>query len=95
MLDRDISTYKGAILELFFRTLFAESKQFNKIGFYWEHDNEINLVALNDQKKQIVIAEIKCNKSQIRNAEKLLQHYPGYTPHYLMLSLEDASTYLA
>lgn len=102
ILDRDLSTYKGGILERFFTNLFQESKQFNEIGSYWEHDNsnEIDLVAVNDLEKRIVIAEIKLNKERIRDgilkkkAEKLLSHYPDYTPEYLFLGLEDAFTYV-
>lgn len=97
-----LPTYKGTILECFFKTLFVESKQFNQIGSYWEHDssNEIDLVAINDLKKRIVIAEIKLNKDRIRlgglkiKAESLLKHYPGYTPEYLALSLEDAERFM-
>lgn len=102
VLKRDLSSYKGGILEDFFRKLFQESKQFNEVGAYWESDNsnEIDLVALNDLEKRIVIAEIKLNKEKIREgnlktkAEKLLRHYPGYSPEFLALSLEDASKYL-
>lgn len=99
---QNLSTYKGTTLEFFFKNLFAEQKQFNRIGSYWDHDaqNEIDLVAINDLKKRIVICEIKTNKERIRmaalkqKAEKLLSHYPGYHPEYLALSLEDAPKFL-
>lgn len=102
ILNRDLSTYKGGILEDFFRSLFAESKQFNEIGSYWEQDNtnEIDLVAVNALQKRIIIAEIKLNRERIlegglkKKAEKLLRHYPGYSPEYLSLSLEDAHKYI-
>lgn len=101
VLHQNINSYKGAILEDFFRNIFAESKQFNKIGSYWDKDNgnEIDLVALNDLNRKIVIAEIKLNKEKIRlaglkkKAEKLLLSYSGYTPEYLSLSLDDALSY--
>lgn len=97
ILDLSLPTYKGAILEDFFRCLFAETKEFNQIGAYWEHDNtnEIDLVMINDLQKRIVIAEVKVNKSRIRltdlkrKSEKLLLNYPGYTPEYLALGIED------
>lgn len=102
ILKRDLSVYKGGILEDFFRSLFQESKQFNEVGSYWEHDNsnEIDIVAVNDLQKRIVISEIKLNKDKIREGtlkkkgEKLLRHYPGYKPEYLYLSLADVTTYL-
>jgi len=101
-LTQNLSVYKGGVLESFFRNLFVESKQFNEIGSYWEHDNtdEIDLVAVNDLQKRIVIAEIKLNKKKISDAtlrkkgEKLLRHYPGYSPEYLALGLQDAENYL-
>lgn len=102
VLNQNLSTYKGSVLEEFFRTIFQESKQFNEVGSYWESDNsnEIDLVAINDLKKQIVIAEIKLNKQKISlealklKAEKLLRHYPHYTAEYRALSLEDAQDYI-
>ncbi|MBS0654351.1 MAG: ATPase, partial [Verrucomicrobia bacterium] len=102
ILNRDLRTYKGGTLEAFFRGLFQESKQFNEVGAYWEQDNrnKIDLVALNDLQKRIVIAEIKLNKEKISSsalkikAESLLHHYKGYHPEYLSLSLEDAVNYL-
>jgi uncharacterized protein len=97
VLSASLSTYKGPILEDFFRRFFAETQEFNHIGSYWEHDNtnEIDLVMINDQQKRIVIGEVKLNKSRIRfselkkKSEKLLLNYPGYTPEYLALGLED------
>jgi len=101
-LTRDISVYKGGVLESFFRNLFIESKQFNEVGSYWEHDNsnEIDLVAVNDLQKRIVIAEIKLNKKKIskegllKKSEKLLRNYPGYATDYLALSLQDIDDYI-
>lgn len=95
---QSINVYRGMILEDFFRDLMIETKQFNKVGSYWDKnsDNEIDLVAINDFHKKIVVAEIKMNKNKIKmgllkkKAEKLLIHYPDYTTRYLMLSLEDA-----
>lgn len=102
VLARDLSTYKGTVLETFFKELFAESKYFNQIGSYWEHgnQNEIDLVAINDLKKQIFIGEVKLNRSRFRKetlkqkAEKLLQQYADYTPEFLVLSLDDIEMYL-
>lgn len=96
-LKMSLQTYKGIILEDFFRSRFAECQEFNQIGSYWEHDhkNEIDLVMINDHQKRIVIGEVKLNKSRIRLSEleqkskSLLQHYPGYTPEFLALGLED------
>lgn len=96
-LYRDLSSYKGPVLEDFYRNLFAESQKFNRVGSYWEHGNinEIDLVAINDLKKIIVIVEIKLNKDRIRietlkkKASTLLTQFSNYSPEFLVLSLED------
>ena len=102
IVNRDYQVYSGRILESFFRQLFADTHRFNKIGSYWEkgNQNEIDLVAVNDIEKTIVIAEIKFNKEKIRieglkkKSESLLAAYSRYTPQWLALSLADAEEYL-
>ncbi|MCB1119267.1 MAG: ATP-binding protein, partial [Chlamydiia bacterium] len=68
VLEKNLSTYKGSILEDLFSNLFSQSQQFNKIGSYWEKDGscEIDLVALNDLDQRIVIGEVKVNKERFR-----------------------------
>lgn len=98
IIKRDYATYCGSLLERFFQRLFAETGQFNQIGAYWEKDNqnEIDIVAINDFEKRIVIGETKLNKSKIRlkelekRSESLLQHYPNYKKTFLVLSIEDS-----
>ena len=64
------------------------------------NQNEIDLVAVNDLEKRLVIAEIKLNKARInpevlkKKAEKLLDSYQGYEVSWLGLGLEDAGNYL-
>ena len=102
MLERDYLSYCGRLLEKFFHELFAHKGRYNRIGGYWEkgNQNEIDLVAINDMKKEIVMAEIKFNKAKIdlevvkRKARSLLAVYPTYKPKWLGLSLEDAKEYL-
>jgi len=103
VIERDISTYKGKILENLFYDLFAESKQYNKLGSYWERDgcNEIDLVAINDLEKRLVIAEIKLNKKKIsigilqKKAVNLIKLYASYTVEYKALSFDDIPDYLS
>jgi hypothetical protein len=91
------TTYAGRILEYFFKQLLAETGKFNTIGSYWEknNNNEIDIVAINDLEKIILIAETKLNKSKINvknleiKAQKLLLDYPGYKSRFLSLSIED------
>jgi hypothetical protein len=102
IIRRDYAVYCGRMLENFFRDLLADTGQFNQIGSYWERNNEkeIDIVAVNDLKKEITLTEVKLNKSKInmalleKKAENLLQDYKGYKPVWLGLSLEDAKKYL-
>ncbi len=102
VLDESLPTFSGITLEQFFLDLFAESHQYNQIGCYFEpdHTNEIDLVAINDLDKKMVIAEIKRTRTRIRldelkaKAKKLLASYPEYAVDFVALSLEDAALYL-
>jgi hypothetical protein len=98
IVERDYATWSGRILEHFFHDLYAASGNFNRIGSYWErgNKNEIDLVAVNDIKKEVVIAEIKANKSRIslaeleKKAKNLLSDYQGYKVDFRALGIEDA-----
>jgi AAA+ ATPase superfamily predicted ATPase len=98
IIKRDYATYSGPLLERFFQQLLAETGRFNKIGSSWEkgNKNEIDVVAVNDMEKKIVIAETKLNKSKIRLnnlvaiAQPLLSYYEGYQTTFLALSIDDA-----
>ena len=102
VIQRDYSVYCGLLLEKCFHELLAESGNYNRIGSYWErgNQNEIDLVAVNDMKKTITIADIKLNKSKLRVAELkhraqgLLASYPRYQPEWLGLSVENMADYL-
>jgi hypothetical protein len=97
---RDYATWSGRILERFFHELYAASGNYNRIGSYWErgNKNEIDLVAVNDLRKELVIAEIKVNKSRInlaeleKKAKNLLSAYPGYRVEFRALGVEDAQS---
>lgn len=102
IIERDYATWSGKILERFFHDLFAAGGRYNRIGSYWERGNrnEIDLVAVNDLRKKLVIAEIKRNKSRIslpalqQKAGRLLQEYQGYQVEYRALGLDDAAEFL-
>lgn len=102
IINRDYSTYSGRILERYYQQLFSETGKYNKIGSYWEkgNKNEIDLVAINDMRKSIIIADIKLSPSRINldvlrgKSTSLLRDYIGYKPQMLGLSLEDATKYI-
>lgn len=103
IVERDYSTWSGRILERFFHELFAESGKYNRIGSYWErgNKNEIDLVAVNDLKKELVIAEIKVNKSRIslteleKKAKNLCMEFQGYSVEYRAFCVDDALVLLS
>lgn len=102
LIKRFYDSYKGRLLEKFFYDLLALTGKYNRIACYWEkgHVNEIDLVAVNDLEKILLLAEVKMNK--LKNSEVRLEHrainlisrYPDYTVEYKLLSLEDAQSYL-
>ena len=102
ILARDLQTYKGKLLESFYYDCFAAQEKYNIIGSYWERDgsNEIDLVAVNDLEKKLVICEIKLNKNKIdlsilkSKSVKLVKSYPNYDTQYLGLSINDIKDYL-
>ena len=97
IIDRDYSIHCGVLLEKCFQELFAETGNYNRIGSYWErgNQNEIDLVAMNDMKKTIAIADIKLNKNKLniralkQRADKLVKSYPRYTVEWLGLSVDS------
>ena len=101
-IKRDYSTYSGKVLEQFYCDLFAETNQYNRIGAYWEKSNlnEIDLVAINDMKKEIVVAEVKMNKKNLdlgalkQKSKRLIAGFPKYQIKSLILSLDDAKDYI-
>ncbi len=102
IIRRDYSTYSGKILEKFCVDLLKTLKKYNRIGSYWEkgNQNEIDIVALDDVRKEILICEVKMNKSKIsvkklkEKSLKLVTRYPAYTPIYEGMSLADAGNML-
>ena len=94
---RDISIFKGKILEKLFIEIFKAKQIYTKIGSYWERGNlnEIDIVALDDIDKKIVICEVKLNKQKLNleklilKSHKLVTYYDAYDVEYKLLSLGD------
>lgn len=97
IVQRDYATYSGYFLEKFFVEKLKQSCEYSSIGTYWErgNQNEIDIVAVNDAKKTVLIAEVKrdprkIDLSKLQNkAEKLIAKYKRYDIHFTGYSLED------
>lgn len=102
IINKNIQNYSGTILEKLYHELFIESAEFNIIGNYWErgNKNEIDIVAINDLEKRIVIAEVKMNlgKAKINLLQekslKLIQKYNDYEIEYKLLGMQNLDEYL-
>jgi AAA+ ATPase superfamily predicted ATPase len=101
IIKRDISTFKGKFLEKLFVELLKEKQMFTAIGSYWErnHRNEIDIVAIDDIDKKLLVCEVKLNEKRLNyndlvlKAQKLTQLYKNYTVEYKLLSLKDIESF--
>ncbi len=55
----DYNRYMGRIFETFCQSVLRKIFPFTKLGRWWYRDKEIDLLALNDQTKEILFAECK------------------------------------
>ncbi|MBN2857990.1 MAG: AAA family ATPase [Candidatus Delongbacteria bacterium] len=102
VINRDISTYSGKILEKLFSDLITDTGEFGKVGNYWEkgNQNEIDIVAVNDIDKKMLFAEVKLNKSRFQPAKfkekcsELIKLYQGYSFEYKCFDIGDIDKYL-
>lgn len=68
---KEINTFLGKRFEMFIRDNFHEVlKDYKKIGRWWHKDKEIDIVALNEEKKAILFGECKW-KDKV-NAEEVI-----------------------
>ena len=97
IVKRDFNTYSGRFLEKFFIEKLKLSGKYSNIGTYWErgNQNEIDIVAINEDEKNILIAEVKRNPEKINLAQlkeksqKILQKHKKYTVEFKAYALED------
>lgn len=97
IVERDYETYSGYILEKYFRQQLAESKAYSDVQSYWDRkgENEIDIIAVNDFEKRLLIGEVKRNKERINlhilenKATEIAKKYADYQIEYKGFSLED------
>ncbi len=77
--------------------LSKEKQTFTNIGSYWERNNqnEIDIVAIDDIDKKLLLCEVKINEKRLNyndlvlKSQKLVQEYKGYEIEYRLLSIKD------
>jgi AAA+ ATPase superfamily predicted ATPase len=95
--SNQLPAYSGIVLERLIQQELKEKHMYSVIGNYWErgNQNEIDIVAINEQQWQVLIGEVKINKKKgslvklQEKASKLLANYPKYEVEYRLFSLED------
>ena len=94
---RDYPTYSGRFLEKYFVEQLKFSYAHSNIGSYWErgNQNEIDIVAVNEEEKKMLFVEVKRNAKKIdlkvleAKALKLMAKYQKYDFEFKGFSLDD------
>ncbi|MFZ2889470.1 ATP-binding protein [Sulfuricurvum sp.] len=97
IVERDYSTYAGKFLEKYFIEQLKGTQNYSLIGTYWErnNENEIDIVALNELEKKVLIAEVKLNPKKIdldvlkNKSLKLIGDFKAYRVEYKGFSMVD------
>lgn len=93
----DYETYSGFILERYFRQTYKESGLYNIVSNYWNRSgkDEIDLIVVNQNDKQIVIAECKRNRQRIdletlkEKSATIVDAHKKWDVQFIGLSLDD------
>ena len=100
---RDFDTFRGKFLEKLFIDLLKEKQKYTKIGSWWQkgNKNEIDIVAIDDIDKELLICEVKLSKSRLNKnklilkSSALIEQFSGYTVKYQLLSIDDIEIFLS
>lgn len=94
----DYESYSGLVLERYFRQAYAEKGRYNLVTNYWKKNDgkdEIDLIAVNEADKELVLGEIKRNPDKIKLSELeekskgIILHHKKWDIRYIGLSLKD------
>ena len=80
IINRDYETFSGKMLERYFRHVLVESKEFTRIGSWWDRkgENEIDIVAENELNNEAIFIEVK-RKEENFDAEVLNEKVNVFT----------------
>lgn len=84
-------------MEKYIKEKLSLIKRYSIIGSYWErgNKNEIDIVAVDELNKNLLIAEVKLNKNKInlnlleQKSKNLIPKFKDYHIEYKGFSLED------
>lgn len=101
-IEMNLQNYSGLVLEKLYHDIFIEKSSFNLIGNYWErgNKNELDIVAVNDLEKTIVIAEVKMNAGKAKmsslkeKSATLLKKYSDYEVEFLLLGMQTLDSFM-
>jgi len=94
---RDYTMYSGTILEKYFTEKMIAEENISAIGTYWEksNHNEIDIVAVNDYEKRLIVVEVKRQADKInrkeleQKANRLVNELKNYRVEYRGVSMLD------
>ncbi len=97
IVERDFSLFSGKFLEKYFIEKLKTSGEYSTIGTYWErsNQNELDIVAINEIAKKVLIAEVKLNARKIdlevvrQKSLTLSETFKSYAIEYKGYSLRD------
>ena len=93
----DYESYSGLVLERYFRQSYAECGKYNIVTNYWKKKDgkdEIDLIAVNEADKELVLGEIKRNPDKIKlsdveeKSKGIILHHNKWAINYIGLSLD-------
>jgi len=89
--------FSGTILEKYFTEKMIAEENLSTIGTYWEksNHNKIDIVAVNDYEKRLIVVEVKrqadkINKKELeQKANRLVNELKDYQVEYRGVSMLD------
>lgn len=96
-IDSQYELFSGKTLEQYFQHKLMETGRYTATGNWWDRKgkNEIDILAVNEFSKKILVAEVKRNAQKISlstlvaKASQLPEDFSKYELEYKMLSLKD------
>jgi len=94
---RDYKVYSGRVLEKYFTDKMLAEENYSAIGTWWEknNQNEIDIIALNENEKRLVITDVKRKAENInirelkQKAKTLEMLFKDYAIEYQGLSMDN------